>query len=49
MTWGNQNTEAEAHAQLSHAILDSGLNFIDTAGKIILQLKFCLRFKFLET
>ena len=32
MTWGNQNTEAEAHAQLSHAILDAGLNFIDTAG-----------------
>ncbi|KAG7672021.1 hypothetical protein Ndes2526B_g07022 [Nannochloris sp. 'desiccata'] len=31
MTWGNQNTEAEAHAQLSHAILDCGLNFIDTA------------------
>jgi hypothetical protein len=33
MTWGNQNTEAEAHAQLSHAILDCGLNFIDTAGE----------------
>lgn len=40
MTWGNQNTEAEAHAQLSHAILDCGLNFIDTAGKLALKCLF---------
>ena len=30
MTWGQQNTEAEAHAQLDHAIAE-GINFIDTA------------------
>jgi aryl-alcohol dehydrogenase-like predicted oxidoreductase len=30
MTWGQQNTEAEAHQQLSYA-LDRGVNFIDTA------------------
>lgn len=30
MTWGQQNTEAEGHAQLDHA-LDFGVNFIDTA------------------
>lgn len=30
MTWGNQNTEAEGHAQLDYAI-DHGINFIDTA------------------
>jgi len=30
MTWGQQNTEAEAHAQLDYA-LDRGINFIDTA------------------
>jgi aryl-alcohol dehydrogenase-like predicted oxidoreductase len=30
MTWGEQNTEAEAHRQLSYA-LDRGINFIDTA------------------
>ena len=30
MTWGEQNSEAEAHAQLDHAILQ-GINFIDTA------------------
>ncbi|KRE06916.1 aldo/keto reductase [Bosea sp. Root381] len=30
MTWGQQNTEAEGHAQLDHA-LDAGINFIDTA------------------
>lgn len=31
MTWGEQNTEAEAHAQLSYACDERGLNFIDTA------------------
>jgi aryl-alcohol dehydrogenase-like predicted oxidoreductase len=30
MTFGEQNTEAEAHAQLSYA-LDHGVNFVDTA------------------
>lgn len=30
MTWGEQNTEAEAHEQLDYAI-SSGINFIDTA------------------
>ncbi len=30
MTWGEQNTEAEAHQQLDYA-LDQGINFIDTA------------------
>lgn len=30
MTWGTQNTEAEAHAQIDMA-LDHGINFIDTA------------------
>jgi aryl-alcohol dehydrogenase-like predicted oxidoreductase len=30
MTWGTQNTEAEAHAQLDYA-LTRGINFIDTA------------------
>jgi len=30
MTWGEQNTEAEAHEQLDYA-LDRGINFIDTA------------------
>ena len=30
MTWGQQNTEAEGHAQLDHA-LERGVNFIDTA------------------
>jgi aryl-alcohol dehydrogenase-like predicted oxidoreductase len=30
MTWGTQNTEAEAHAQLDLA-LDHGIDFIDTA------------------
>ena len=31
MTWGEQNTEAEAHEQLSYACDDRGINFIDTA------------------
>jgi aryl-alcohol dehydrogenase-like predicted oxidoreductase len=30
MTWGNQNTEAEGHAQMDYA-LDCGINFFDTA------------------
>ena len=30
MTWGRQNTEAEAHAQLDYA-LERGINFIDAA------------------
>jgi aryl-alcohol dehydrogenase-like predicted oxidoreductase len=30
MTWGQQNTEAEGHAQLDYA-LEQGVNFIDTA------------------
>ena len=31
MTWGVQNTEGEAHAQLDYAIKERGVNFIDTA------------------
>jgi aryl-alcohol dehydrogenase-like predicted oxidoreductase len=31
MTWGKQNTEAEAHEQLSYAIDERGLNALDTA------------------
>jgi aryl-alcohol dehydrogenase-like predicted oxidoreductase len=30
MTWGQQNTEAEAHEQIEYA-LDAGINFMDTA------------------
>lgn len=30
MTWGKQNTEAEAHEQLSYAF-ERGINFLDTA------------------
>jgi aryl-alcohol dehydrogenase-like predicted oxidoreductase len=30
MTWGKQNTEAEAHEQLSFAF-DAGLNFMDVS------------------
>ena len=30
MTFGNQNTEAEAHFQLDYAV-ERGINFIDTA------------------
>ncbi len=30
MTWGSQNSEAEAHGQLDHAV-GAGVNFIDTA------------------
>ena len=31
MTWGQQNTEAEAHEQLNYAVEERGLYFIDTA------------------
>ena len=31
MTWGVQNTEKEAHEQLSYAVGDMDLNFFDTA------------------
>ena len=31
MTWGEQNTEAEAHQQLSYACNERGVNFIDAA------------------
>ena len=30
MTWGQQNTAAEAHAQIDYA-LDAGINFMDAA------------------
>ena len=30
MTWGSQNTEAEAHEQMDHAV-EKGVNFVDTA------------------
>jgi len=30
MTWGQQNAEAEGHAQMDYA-LDQGINFFDTA------------------
>jgi len=30
MTWGHQNTEADAHAQIDYA-LEQGINFMDTA------------------
>ena len=30
MTWGQQNTEAQAHAQMDYAV-DHGINFFDTA------------------
>ncbi len=30
MTWGNQNTETDAHAQMDYAI-EQGINFFDTA------------------
>ena len=31
MTWGEQNTETEAHTQLDYAVSEKGINFIDTA------------------
>ncbi len=30
MTWGEQNTEAEGHAQMDYAV-GRGINFLDTA------------------
>jgi aryl-alcohol dehydrogenase-like predicted oxidoreductase len=38
MTYGEQNTEAEAHSQLDYA-LDAGINFIDTAEVYPVPLK----------
>lgn len=38
MTWGEQNTEQEAHAQLDRAI-DYGINFIDTAEAYPIPMK----------
>lgn len=40
MTWGKQNTEAEAHEQLSYA-WDYGINFMDTAGWSHIPLLHC--------
>lgn len=31
MTWGSQNTEAQAHEQLNYAFDEAGLNILDTA------------------
>ncbi len=31
MTWGQQNTEEQAHEQLDYAVEEKGLKFIDTA------------------
>uniref|UniRef100_A0A0G4FX50 NADP-dependent oxidoreductase domain-containing protein n=1 Tax=Chromera velia CCMP2878 TaxID=1169474 RepID=A0A0G4FX50_9ALVE len=31
MTWGEQNSEAEAHQQLDYAVKERGINFVDTA------------------
>ena len=33
MTWGEQNTEADAHEQLDYAV-GEGINFLDTANSI---------------
>ena len=38
MTWGEQNTEKDAHQQLSYAI-DQGVNFIDTAELYAIPIK----------
>ncbi len=45
MTWGKQNTEAEAHAQLSMAT-DMGINFIDTAELYPGETAFCIHKSF---
>jgi aryl-alcohol dehydrogenase-like predicted oxidoreductase len=39
MTWGGQNTEAEAHEQLNYAF-DHGINILDTAEGVITPLPF---------
>lgn len=39
MTWGSQNTEAEAHAQLNYAF-EVGINFLDTAGGVPMQVPY---------
>ena len=31
MTWGEQNTESDAHQQLTYACDDRGVNFVDAA------------------
>ena len=31
MTWGQQNSEEDAHEQLNYAVHERGVNFIDTA------------------
>ena len=31
MTWGQQNTEAQAHEQLDYAVEERGMYFLDTA------------------
>jgi aryl-alcohol dehydrogenase-like predicted oxidoreductase len=33
MTWGNQNTEKDAHEQLSYAF-DNGINIFDSAEAV---------------
>ncbi|CAG0901434.1 unnamed protein product [Cyprideis torosa] len=38
MTWGEQNTEQEAHEQLDFAV-DAGINFIDTAELYAIPIK----------
>jgi len=38
MTWGEQNTEADAHAQLDRAV-ERGVNFIDTAEAYPIPMK----------
>ena len=44
MTWGQQNTEQEAHHQLSYAF-DLGVNFLDTAEMCGCSARLRLRFK----
>lgn len=38
MTWGQQNTEAEGHAQMDYA-LGQGVNFFDTAEAYSIPLR----------
>ena len=42
MTWGEQNTEADAHDQLDYS-LDHEVNFIDTAEYMLFPQKLKLR------